>query len=79
MISGVGFAIANIIGSLFIDSTISAVRAPATDTPTNTSLAFTASAKPQVIHSLDVGSRTQAVFVIFVSISLVGFKSDLHL
>jgi hypothetical protein len=79
IISGVGLAIAKIIGSLFIDFTISELSAPATETHTNISLHFTASAKPQIIHSFEVGSKTQAVFVILVNISLVGFKSDLHL
>jgi hypothetical protein len=55
------------------------VRAHATDTQTKTSLHFTASAKSQVIHSFEVGSNTHAVLVMLVSISLVGFKSDLHL
>ena len=44
MISGVGFAIAKMIGSLAIDSTISFVMIPGADTPMNTSLPLITSA-----------------------------------
>ena len=45
MISGTGLAMANIIASLFMEETISAVTMPGADTPTNTSAPFKASAR----------------------------------
>jgi hypothetical protein len=77
MISGLGFAIAKIIASLFIDFTISDVSTFHLETPIKISLQATAVSNHQIIHSLLVGSSKQAVFVIFVSISFTGFKSFL--
>jgi hypothetical protein len=70
IISGIGFAIAKIIGSEDIDLTISEVNAQATDTQTKTSLHLTASAKTHF---------SKFLFVISARISFSVFKFSLHL
>jgi hypothetical protein len=57
IISGVGFAIAKIIGSLFIDSTIFHVKTHGAETQINISFQITASFKSQLIFSLLVISN----------------------
>gem|GEM_PF-6457094 len=53
------------------------MRTPGTETPINTSVQTTASFRPHLIHHFPFGSRIQAVLVMFVSISFVGFSLSL--
>jgi hypothetical protein len=79
MISGVGLAMANIIGSGFIVFTISGVSIHGADTHMKISLQAIASANQPLIQDFDSGSSMHEVLVIFVSICFVGFSHSLHL